>query len=105
MTAIQARKHWRGEAALLIIDADTLVPVPGATVTGTWAFATPGGSSSALGSTSAVTGSDGIAYVLSPKERAGPGDMFIFSLVGVTKTDGVFDSTGPVEGTAFVPGS
>ena len=103
--AVQSRKHWRGEATILIVDANTGQPVSGATVTGGWTFEPAGGGSSDLGSTSAVTASDGIARVLSPKERADPGDGFRFDLIGVTHADGEYEPAGPESGTGTVPGA
>ncbi len=103
MTAIASRKHWSGEAAVPITEADDATPVSGATVIGDWTFQAVGGQPIALGSTSAVTDSLGIARVLSSKQRANAGDTFTFVLVGVTKPNAQFESTGLIEGTAVVP--
>lgn len=102
MEAIASRKHWRAEAAVTIVDTVTGgVPLPGAMVIGDWTFQPASGPSVALGSTTAVTDSNGIARVLSPKRRANQNDMFLFEMIGATIVDGQFDSSGP--SSASVP--
>jgi hypothetical protein len=102
MTAIASRKHWLAEAALPVTEADNVTPVSGATVIGDWTFQAVGDQPVALGSTSAVTDSLGIARVLSPKQRANLGDTFTFVLMGVSKTNAQFESFGTLQGTATV---
>ncbi|MCZ6840365.1 MAG: DNRLRE domain-containing protein [Alphaproteobacteria bacterium] len=102
MEAIASRKHWRAEAAVTIVHtANGGLPLPGAMVIGDWTFQPASGPSVALGSTTAVTDSNGIARVLSPKRRANQNDMFLFEMIGATIVDGQFDSSGP--SSASVP--
>ena len=104
MTAIASRKHWRAEAAVTIVDTVTGgAPLPGATVIGDWTFQPASGPSVALGSTTAVTDSNGIAWLLSPKRRANQNDMFLFEMIGATIVDGQFDSSGPSSDSVPVP--
>ena len=105
VSAVPARKRWQADAAVTVIDIanNSNAVVPGATVTGDWQFLS-GGQTVALGSTSAVTDSSGVAHVLSPKRKAATGDVFSFTLLGVTKPDGQLDNTsGESSGGVIIP--
>jgi hypothetical protein len=106
VTPVAAQKRWQAEAEVAIIDVadpNNVLLVPGATVTGEWTFESGGGSPIVLGTSNAVTDGAGVARVLSPKRKASSGDVFTFTLVGVTKTDGTLDtSSGPSSGSTTI---
>ncbi|NKB49626.1 MAG: DNRLRE domain-containing protein [Alphaproteobacteria bacterium] len=99
---LAAQKRWQAEAEVTVVDTPDGNLIPGATVTGNWTFIS--GSTVDLGNASAVTDGSGVARLLSPKRKANSGDEFIFTLTGVTKTDGALDnSEGQSTGSALVP--
>jgi len=79
-----------GKATVLILNGDGS-PVEGATVTGNWAF-----NGSALSTSSAVTGSNGVAELRSSRVRAASG-IFELSVTGVSKSGCTYDPLANVE--------
>ena len=104
VTAVQSRKHWRGQADLTVTDiGGTGGPVAGATVTGDWQLHDADGSVADLGSVSGVTDTQGATVIVSPKRRAGSGDSFLFQVTGVSLAGSDYDSGGVTSGFAEVP--
>ena len=88
LSASVVRNKEYGYAAVRVVD-DQGSPVAGLTVTGTFGGSIPG-------TASAVTGSDGVADLASPK-TAKPGISFTFCVDGITGSGFTWDSAADVE--------
>jgi chitodextrinase len=105
VAVIPSRKHWRGQASVTVVDigGTGTPPVSDAMVTGAWQLQKAGGAVVDLDSASGVTDADGLALILSPKQRAGSEDRFLFQVTGVTRPGSDYDPGGVTSGSAIVP--
>lgn len=99
VTVSPDRKHWRGTAEVMVVDAVD-DPVEAATVTGSWTFEPQGGAVVPLGSTSAPTDTAGTAVLTSPKQRAVTGDIFRFTVTTVSRPGASYEP-GPTPASGF----